>query len=794
MKRAIITVGLQFGDEAKGACVDSLCRRSPVDYVVRYSGGCQAGHNVQTAAGNRHCFSQFGSGTLAGVKTILGPQVVIDPFAINREQESLRRNHKIFNPWQYLQIADRCLVSTPYHQALNRFKERLRGRDRHGSCGMGLGETRSYWLEHGEDAIFAVDLFQRSILVSKLDLLRRRVIEQIHDHHIVGLLPSEDEVDIALRGIDILLEMAPATLARNLRSQIDALAITSLSEILGQLEASRTVVFEGAQGVLLDEYAGFHPHTTWSEVTDRLALDLIEGCGGSEEICTLGLIRAFTTRHGAGPLPTEDVDLTGRLIDVGNPTNPWQGRMRVGHLDLPLLHYAIQACQQIDGLAVSWLDAFDVGSLCVSYDDLPPQNSLQQQISGPPTPTRPDLYLQELRGRCLVDANPRYETVDREGLLNRLATIAPVVMKASGPTHSGRLWSDLHLGVRLTSLLAWVCILIWITLAMGETPGRSNLTPGWRVISRSERQDQGDWLIDYCLKNNRSIVHLLMPDQVFIKIDGWVSNSRVAVHANPRRSVILIEGMAGPMSTAEVIPSPDDSLRCRERAVVHLWDDTTKVTIPASRADPEPLSSIMIKDGTILHIRIRLEHQHCLYGDYDPLLGLRNLELRLGAETIREVLSLDHEQYFAQPEKTWFEPSEDRKDRRYFISAPDSLLLDAATSGEQYFRFPERKVRYSTRMRLRFYYRFATRTEGTVFARIAQYRETANSWRVLSKGGFEFKLAVRDRWTLVERVFTTQDEATALALDLRIANAEFGEVWFDDVTLEALDGGRPSHP
>jgi hypothetical protein len=307
------------------------------------------------------------------------------------------------------------------------------------------------------------------------------------------------------------------------------------------------------------------------------------------------------------------------------------------------------------------------------------------------------------------------------------------------------------------------------------------------VVERVLAQDQGDWQIDYCLKNDRSNVLVLAPAEIGARIEGWLSNSRVAVHANPRRSETLIDGKAGSMATAEVIPSPEDSLRCRERALIRVWADTAKAPTPARCTDPEPLTTVTVDPGALLRVRIRLEHQHCLYGDYDPLLGRRDLELRLGAETIRDVLPLDREQYLAQPRDTWPEPADDHKDNRHFMSAPDSLLLDAGAPGNQYFRFPERKVRYSSRVRLRFWYRIAPGTEGEVKARIAQYRESPNAWKVLSDGGSEHALKTVGRWTKFEKIFKTESEATTLALDFRIANAEVGEVWIDDVTLEPID-------
>src|SRR5262249_48054229 len=119
MKRAIITVGLGFGDEGKGATVDFLTRKFEADLVVRYCGGSQAGHNVELPDGRRHTFSQFGAGTLAAVpappRTYLGPNVIIDPLALAREADHLAELG-VRIPTQLLTVHPRCLVVTPWLQ------------------------------------------------------------------------------------------------------------------------------------------------------------------------------------------------------------------------------------------------------------------------------------------------------------------------------------------------------------------------------------------------------------------------------------------------------------------------------------------------------------------------------------------------------------------------------------------------------------------------------------------------------------------------------------------------------
>src|SRR5205823_4164615 len=138
------------------------------------------------------------------------------------------------------------------------------------------------------------------------------------------------------------------TIPADALQEYDLLAVTTdavaeaILEVGHRLQVNETMpdcttaIFEGAQGVLLDEWYGFHPHTTWSTVTPHHAVELAVQ-SGVEELCVLGLVRPYTTRHGAGPLPSHDERLTARLKDVGNPWNRWQGNIRAGWLDTVLL-------------------------------------------------------------------------------------------------------------------------------------------------------------------------------------------------------------------------------------------------------------------------------------------------------------------------------------------------------------------------------------------------------------------------------------------------------------------------
>ncbi len=151
---------------------------------------------------------------------------------------------------------------------------------------------------------------------------------------------------------------------------------------------------------------------------------------------------------------------------------------------------------------------------------------------------------------------------------------------------------------------------------------------------------------------------------------------------------------------------------------------------PAGPTAGLPLS---LAPGGIVHVRLRLEHHHVLFGDYDPLLAVRQVEITLAGATVRDLVPLDREQYLAQPRFAWPEPPEDRRDTRHSVSGPDSLHLEAHIPGHHYYRYPDRPVRYGTPMRLRFSYLVAAGTEGECRVRVAQYKDTPTSWRMLNE-------------------------------------------------------------
>jgi hypothetical protein len=338
-------------------------------------------------------------------------------------------------------------------------------------------------------------------------------------------------------------------------------------------------------------------------------------------------------------------------------------------------------------------------------------------------------------------------------------------------------------GLTLSALLA-------AAASLGAAPA-----PRFTIQRRAVNQDQGGWRVDYRLRYDGPSALVLGPAEVEAKLEAWVSNSRVASHAVPRWSALTIAGSSGLSATADVIAAPDDAARCRERVCLAVWtgEDGPAEAPPAKPGAAPRGPALTLAPGGTLFARLRWEHQHVLYGDYDPLLGQRALELRLGPATVRDVLPMDQEHYLALPKPTWPAPPDDRRDTRHFHSPPDSLHLEAHVPGNQSYRFPDRPVRYRTKMRLGFWYLVAPGTEGECRVRIAQYKDTPTAWRALNDGGYDECLTTIGRWVKVERVFRTEADATTLALDFRITSADVGELWVDDITLEPV-GAPPSGP
>jgi adenylosuccinate synthase len=329
----VIVVDLGYGDSGKGTVVDWLCSVSPrPPSVVRFNGGAQAAHNVVTPDGRHHTFAQFGAGMFtAGVRTHLSRFVLVDPLALAAEADHLAAVG-VPEPLERLTVDRDALLTTPYHRAANRARERARGADRHGSCGMGIGETAKYALDFPDDALRAGDCTAPGQLARKLRLVRDWFCEEFGE--------DTDEPTPAVEDVCLALS-----------AFADRVHLVGGGHLASLLRAG-PVVFEGAQGVLLDEWHGFHPYTTWSTTTSANAEALLGEAG--QTATRLGVLRCYLTRHGPGPLVTEDPTL--ELPDRYNRRNEWQGPFRLGHFDTVALRYAVKVTGGVDSLALTHLD------------------------------------------------------------------------------------------------------------------------------------------------------------------------------------------------------------------------------------------------------------------------------------------------------------------------------------------------------------------------------------------------------------------------------------------------------
>jgi adenylosuccinate synthase len=314
-------IGANFGDEGKGLATDALAAhlmlRGEDPVVVRSNGGAQAGHTVQTQ-GRRHVFHHVGSGAFTGARTHMSRFFVAHPMLLLRELEELR---PLLPSLPAISIDPRAQVSTPWDVFLNQSVEASRGAARHGSCGVGFGET----LERVSNGVTLTaadlaspDLADRLIAIRDGWTGARLEALGIADHPEV--LRSRDAL-----WSDGLLE----------RFGQDARLFAGLVPTRPDAElGSETVLFEGAQGLMLDMDLGVMPHLTRSNtgLPNMIAIAQEAGIG---EIRPLYMTRAYMTRHGAGPLLHEADTLPwAEITDPTNRPNAWQGALRTAPLDL----------------------------------------------------------------------------------------------------------------------------------------------------------------------------------------------------------------------------------------------------------------------------------------------------------------------------------------------------------------------------------------------------------------------------------------------------------------------------
>lgn len=418
-----------FGDEGKGSIVDFLAAHDKSQLVCRFNGGAQARHHV-VDGGREHGFAQFGSATFLGVPTLLSRYVMVTPTAMQVEAKHLVEigmdEKKL---WSGMFIDERARIVTPYHRALNRLRELCRRDARHGSCGMGIGESVSDYIQFPDDTIEARDIKENQCIEGLLERCRARCLNTVK--HLDGI----DEVTKTPVG-----KREMTTFDVEIETVVDLwLGWARLVNIIGAKEAGQmlkcgSVIFEGAQGVLLDECYGFHPYTTWSNCTQRNAIALCQEVPLPFDPKVVGVVRPYTTRHGPGPFPTFSRKLTETLQDKHNVTSDFQGPFRVGRFDLVAMNYAFECCKKGVGmLAVTNMDrivGMDESNVCFcdSYGDV--------------TLKVPTCLKDQAQQTKLVEkAVPSYKPLEEMGASVMASSGIPLSIMSFGPTRLDKTFS-----------------------------------------------------------------------------------------------------------------------------------------------------------------------------------------------------------------------------------------------------------------------------------------------------------------------------------------------------------------
>ncbi|MFD1194070.1 adenylosuccinate synthase [Seohaeicola saemankumensis] len=345
----VVVVGAQWGDEGKGKIVDWLSERA--DVIARFQGGHNAGHTL-VIDGKVFKLSLLPSGIVRGGKlSVIGNGVVLDPWHLVKEIAGLRAQGVTITP-ETLMIAENTPLILPFHGELDRAREEAVGVAKIGTTGRGIGPA--YEDKVGRRAIRVADLADPETLEARVD---RALVH--HDALRRGL--GMDPVDRAAL-IAALTEIAPAVL------EYAAPVWKVLNE---KRKAGKRILFEGAQGALLDIDFGTYPFVTSSNVIAGQAATGV-GLGPGAIDFVLGIVKAYTTRVGEGPFPAELHDADGqRLGERGHEFGTVTGRKRrCGWFDAVLVRQTC-ATSGVSGIALTKLDVldgFETLKICVGYE------------------------------------------------------------------------------------------------------------------------------------------------------------------------------------------------------------------------------------------------------------------------------------------------------------------------------------------------------------------------------------------------------------------------------------------
>lgn len=348
MGKNIVVLGTQWGDEGKGKIVDLLTDQ--VAAVVRYQGGHNAGHTINID-GKTTILHLIPSGILReGVQCIIGNGVVLSPEALLKEMSELEEQGVPVS--KRLKISSACSLLLPYHVAIDQAREKQRGKSAIGTTGRGIGPA--YEDKVARRGLRAIDLLHFDSLAKNLKSLAEYHNFLLEYYYQVKPIPYEDVLDDLKRMSEKIIPMITDTMAL----------------LADFLQRDKNIMFEGAQGSLLDIDIGTYPYVTSSNTTAG-AVTTGAGFGPRYIDNVFGVTKAYVTRVGAGPFPTElKDDIGAKMAKQGMEFGSTTGRpRRCGWFDVPIMRRSIQA-NSLSGIVLTKLDVLDnfkTIKICTGY-------------------------------------------------------------------------------------------------------------------------------------------------------------------------------------------------------------------------------------------------------------------------------------------------------------------------------------------------------------------------------------------------------------------------------------------
>jgi adenylosuccinate synthase len=346
--------GIAIGEESKGNTVQKMVRELDAHTVWR-SGGWQGGHHVEHDDGREMAFSFFGAGTFDGAHTYL-KHMVISPFELFEEAVELEEKG-VSNPFGLITIDQDCLTTTPFHSAISRTREILRGSEKKGTVGKGVGEAIKD-SAHPDYAIRAGELSNRPSVRRKVDNIRRLKLSQaqtlLAKHQ--GPIPNAVYPELAiLQDESLVIDTADAC-----NYLADLIPIVDDEYLEKLLKRDGAIVNEVSHGALHHPWYGFVPHVTQIDPTSQDVMETIRSHNYEGQLIRLGIVRSYITRHGAGPFVTFNPEFSQSLNETHNDVaTDWLGEFKSGTFDTVALQYSLAISggkETFDGLFVSYLD------------------------------------------------------------------------------------------------------------------------------------------------------------------------------------------------------------------------------------------------------------------------------------------------------------------------------------------------------------------------------------------------------------------------------------------------------